>query len=200
MRILVFTKYFFPAFKSGGPARSVAGIIERLGHEFDFSVIAGDRDAGDRTSFEGVALDRWQRVGRARVAYCRALSLQTLRRLAHGEAWDLVYLQSFFGPTYTLRPLVFRRLGQLRARRLLVAPRGEFSPGALQQSRLRKRAFLSVARTTDLYGGAHWHASSDHEKTDILRTLGTGLTADRIHVAPVVSPAAPSPPPPSSSP
>ncbi len=191
LKILVFTKYFFPAFKAGGPARSLNGLIERLGHEFDFSVITGDRDAGDRTSFPDIELDRWLTVGQARVAYCRSLSLQTLRRLTAGETWDLVYLQSFFGPTYTLRPTLFRRMGTLPAPRLLVAPRGEFSQGALQQSALRKRAYLSLVRATGLYGDAHWHASSPHERDDILRTLGGAVAPERIHVAPVVSPAPP---------
>lgn len=54
MTVLTFVGYYPPACKAGGPIRSIANLVECLGHEFDFRVVTPDRDAGDTGPFEGI--------------------------------------------------------------------------------------------------------------------------------------------------
>jgi len=42
--VLAFTACYLPGYKGGGPIRSVANIVDRLGEEFSFRIFTGDRD------------------------------------------------------------------------------------------------------------------------------------------------------------
>src|ERR1035441_6761905 len=68
-------------------------------------------------------------------------------------------------------PAALRYLGLLPRASLLLAPRGEFSPGALGLKSLRKRWFMRVANLIGFYRGCLWHASSAFEAADIEREV-----------------------------
>ena len=59
-RVLTFCDYYLPGFKAGGPIRSISNLISRLDRDLRFSVVTRDRDQGDATSYDGVAVDEWQ--------------------------------------------------------------------------------------------------------------------------------------------
>ena len=61
-----------------------------------------------------------------------------------------------------------------RGASLLLAPRGEFSTGALALKPVKKRWFLRVHRLLRLDRRVFWHASSAREAEDIQRVVGAG--------------------------
>ena len=65
-RILVFVDHYLPAFKFGGPVRTLANLVTHLGSRYEFFVFTRDRDQGDPSPYQQIALDRWcpQRVPR----------------------------------------------------------------------------------------------------------------------------------------
>jgi len=89
-----------------------------------------------------------------------------------------VYLNSFFDPTFTQRILLARRLGRLGKVPVILAPRGEFSEGALDLKRMKKMVFLRLSTLAGLYRDIIWQASSMHERSDILRNLSFVDTED----------------------
>lgn len=172
--VLVSLSTYLPGFRSGGPVRTIANLVDQLGEEFDFRVVAGDRDLGDTTHYAGTVPDTWNPVGCAQVFYrapggsgWRAL-LRNLRSLD----FDLLYLNSFFGAP-SLRPLIYQRLGWLADRPVLLAPRGEFSTGALALKSFKKRLFIALAQFVGLYRDITFQASSEREAADIRRALGS---------------------------
>lgn len=52
--VLVVMDCFVPAYKAGGPIRSIMGMIEALGGEIDFHVVTRDRDCDDSRPFPGI--------------------------------------------------------------------------------------------------------------------------------------------------
>ena len=62
-----------------------------------------------------------------------------------------------------------RWLGLLQIKCVLLAPRGEFSPGALGIKRTRKLLYFAIARGLGLYRRVIWHASTVFEAEDIRR-------------------------------
>ena len=76
-RVLVLADYYLPGFKAGGPIRSLANMVDRLGDEFAFKIVTRDRDAGDQRPCGGTVPNAWQPIGKARVLYLspRQLSL-----------------------------------------------------------------------------------------------------------------------------
>ncbi len=181
--ILVLNGHYLPAFKAGGPVRSIANLIEAMGDEFDFRVICADRDLGDGEPYREIARDRWISVGRTPVHYTFP-GLQSLSGLAHivrETPHDILYLNSFFSPRFTIRPLVARRLGLIPSRPLVIAPRGEFSSGALALKAAKKQAWIGIGGRLGLFSDVTWQASSEHEADDIRAALPKH--ARSIHVA-----------------
>ena len=180
--ILTFTAYYTPAYKSGGPVQSIANIVDHLGDELRFQIVTQDRDSGDTQAFPGVTAGKWTCVGRGQALYLGAPD-QTLRRvvrLMRETPHDVVYLNSFFQPRFTLLPLLAGRLRLVPRRPVIVAPRGEFSPGALRLKSSRKRAYIAAAKASGLYDRVLWQASSSHEVEDSKAVYGTKA---RIQVA-----------------
>jgi len=171
-RILITTEHYLPGYKAGGPIRSIANLVELLGDEFDFFILTADRDFKDKTPYSGLTPDIWQTVGKARVQYLSPdhLTLDAWARLLCQLEYDLVYLNSFFA-RQTRHTLLLRRLGRIPKRPIIIAPRGEFSPGALGLKRLKKWVYIQVALRIGLYHNLIWHATSDSEIADIRSAL-----------------------------
>jgi hypothetical protein len=74
---------------------------------------------------------------------------------------------------FTLHPLLARRLHLVPARPTVLAPRGEFSHGALMLKRFKKTVYRTATRLARLDRRLIWQASSDYEATDIQRFLGS---------------------------
>jgi glycosyltransferase involved in cell wall biosynthesis len=97
----------------------------------------------------------------------------------------VLYLNSFFDPVFTQRPLLARQLGLLPNKPVVIAPRGEFSPGALSIKHWKKAPYKSFTSAFGLYRDLIWQASSERELEQIRRAMGT--TAQRLIVAPNLS-------------
>ncbi|MFM9009314.1 MAG: glycosyltransferase family 4 protein [Planctomycetota bacterium] len=182
--VLVLTTYYLPGYKGGGPVRTIRNLVASLGEEFDFRIITSDHDAGQAEPFAGMAINDWNTVAGAEVFYADAAARRPARLAATmtAVAPDLVYVNSFFSPWFSIVPLVLRRIGRAAPRTpWIVAPRGEFSRGAVAMKAWKKRAFMAVARIVGLHRGVIWQASSAHEAADIEREIG--VPRDAIHVA-----------------
>lgn len=171
MQILVFVDFYLPGFKAGGPIRTLANMADRLGDEFSFKIITKDRDFGDDSPYPGIVPDSWLAVGNANVFYLSPgrLSLLSLCRLIRETEPDVIYLNSFFSPYFTIRTLLLRRFGLIPRKPVLIAPRGEFSPGALGLKSFKKRVYIFLSKMFGLFRRVIWQASSEYEKADIRR-------------------------------
>jgi len=171
--ILVFLDYYLPGYKAGGPLRSIANLIDHLGDEYIFKIVTRDRDLGDDRPYSDIKADAWQSLGKSEVYYCspQNMSFMAVRKIIYSTNHDVLYLNSFFSPTFTIKPLLLRRLGLIPQKKMILAPRGEFSMGALALKAFKKRAYIVLARLLQLYHGVIWQASSVLEKIDILRSV-----------------------------
>jgi glycosyltransferase involved in cell wall biosynthesis len=174
--VLVLLSHYLPGYKAGGPIQSISNMVEALGKELDFRIVTCDRDIGDVCPFPSVQFGQWVRVGNARVFYLPDTwwALWTLVRILILTPADLLYLNSFFARRYSIFVLFLRWLRVFRPRSILLAPRGEFSEGALQIKKWRKRAYIALARKAGLYANVLWHASSKFEEADIHGAFTSG--------------------------
>lgn len=180
--ILTFLNYYQPGYKAGGPMQSVANLVSNLGDEFDFRIVTSDRDFGDDVRYAGIEPGVWTPQGKATVCYLprERMTLQNVSRLLSTTPHDAIYLNSFFDPRYTGLPLLARALRLAPKRPVVLAPRGEFSRGALALKSVKKRLYIALCKVLHLYSGLHWQASSDFEVDDIRRVMGP--IADVIHI------------------
>lgn len=185
-KILVLASYYLPGFKAGGPIRSIDNIISHYCKDYNFQIITRDRDHGDHYKYENISSNSWNSFNNIEVFYlnrsnCSPLFL--LRVIREADP-DLIYLNTYFDPCFTIIPLLLRRLGLLRKDiKYLIAPRGEMANGALALKKYRKYFFLYFSKIIRLYNGMLWHASGHHELLDIKKHI----SGARIFVAPNLS-------------
>jgi glycosyltransferase involved in cell wall biosynthesis len=163
-RILVVIPNYVPGYKSGGPVRSVEGLVAQLGEEATIRIVTSDRDLGDRSPYPDLATGIWHGVGRAEVMY---LSRRSYRRrlgsiIADFET-DVVYLNVLFSPTFALLPVRLAR----RQAQVLLAPRGSLSGPALALKAWKKELFLTYVRRTRRLRDVTWLASTPGEADEI---------------------------------
>jgi glycosyltransferase involved in cell wall biosynthesis len=99
------------------------------------------------------------------------VSLSVLRKIVKLVSPAVIYLNSFFDPLFTQRVLWLRKTGLIPRIPIILAPRGEFSAGALRLKNKKKILFLRVIKLIGLYENLNWHASSSLERRHILAEL-----------------------------
>lgn len=178
--VLVLARYYLPGSKAGGPIRSIGNMVRALCEDFDFRVYTSDRDHADPRPFANVAINDWNDVNGARVYYADRTRQRAaaMAKMIRDVDPDVVYLNSFFSPGFAVAPLIRRRFGGTGSRaRWIIAPRGEFSPGAMALKTWKKRPFLRYARMAGLLEGITWQATSEPEIEDIQGETGAEAPA-----------------------
>lgn len=177
-RILIITPFYLPGNKAGGPIRSLANMVDRLGEVFHFQVITDDREFQGTKPYGDVTIDEWNSVGKASVFYrdVRRPKFSFYKKMLSQLSYDVLYLNSFFHREFTVIPLLLKRLGLLPDKPVVLAPRGELTPGALDQKKLKKYLYLYAVRSLGLYHSIHWHAASDQEADHIRYWFGDQAT------------------------
>lgn len=179
---MVFVSYYYPGGKGGGPLRSISNLVELLGVEFDFSVVTRDRDAGNKERYGGIAAGVWNDVRGCKVFYLPSgiVFFIKLLRLIFSSRWNILYLNSFFDFRMTLCGLLAARL-MGRENKVLLAPRGEFSDGAMSFKTAKKRLYIKTVKNLGLLRKTVFHASTTAEAEEIERVLG--VDRGRIRIA-----------------
>jgi glycosyltransferase involved in cell wall biosynthesis len=187
--VLILLGSYLPGYKAGGPIRSIANLVAALGGEFRFKIVTGDRDLGDQAAFPDIVANRWVRVGQADVMYLPPglrgiLGMCALLYSADRETG--LYVNSFFATRFSILPVLMRWLKLCRPRYLVLAPRGEFSPGALHLKHPRKRLFIWISQLLGLHRNVIWQASSTLEAADIRRQFPSAHNVPIAEVIPSV--------------
>jgi glycosyltransferase involved in cell wall biosynthesis len=100
------------------------------------------------------------------------------------DEMTVVYLNSYFSRRVSMLAVLMCWMQLCRPQKVVLAPRGEFSPGALASKRRRKLLYIAVSHWMKLHGGISWHASSELEAADIRRHYPG---SQNIGIAPVIA-------------
>lgn len=167
--ILAFVGCYLPGFRGGGPIRTIANLVDRLGDEFEFCIVTSDRDLGDTQPYSTITVDAWNQVGKARVFYASSasMSFHKLIKIIKNTHYDILYLNSFFNTGFTLMPMLAHWLGLVPPKPVVVAPRGEFSKGALGIKSWKKIPYIKLVMSLGIFRQVVWQASSNYELADI---------------------------------
>jgi glycosyltransferase involved in cell wall biosynthesis len=171
---LILLKHYLPGFRFGGQLRSVANIVAALGDDFDLRIGCLDRDQGDTIAYSGLIPNRPARVGGATIFYLRpnlGLIFQIVQLLRQ-PPYDTLYMSSFFDPLFAILPVFSIWAGLAPRRRIVIAPSGEFYPGALRLKPTKKRLYLLLARLLRVYRNVVWQATASDEIGFIVKAIG----------------------------
>lgn len=142
---------------------------------FEVSVVTGDTDLDQPRKLDVVS-DSWVVLSSgSRVRYVSRRSIAAkIRALSAIRSThpQIVYLNSVFSIWFSVVPQILIRARLIRTTACVIAPRGEFTEGALAIKARKKSAFLHLCRLLRMHRRVVWHASSDREAADVRRVMG----------------------------
>ncbi|MGA4718494.1 glycosyltransferase family 4 protein [Fictibacillus nanhaiensis] len=172
-KVLVLAEYYIPGIKGGGPIQSIKNLVNNL-TDIDFNIITADRDMGDESAYKNIKEDVWTKVQKSNVYYTNInkLNFIKLAKIINEQECDSVYLNSFFSYKLSILVVLLSKFKIIKPKQLILAPRGEFSPGAFAIKQTKKKLFIYLAKTLRLYRNVTWHATAKNEKKDIEDVFG----------------------------
>lgn len=185
-RVLILIGAMWPGNDSSGPNRSVQGLCEALGDDFEFRIFArANSPAAPRVP----VADQWVDRGFARIRYLDVGPLGARKLVASVKhaAPQVLLMNSVWDREFTLPVLAARRTGFLPKTSALLSTRGEFSSEALALKPMRKRVMRRLLLASGALDNVTLHATSRAERDDVARAF----PQSRIFVAPNVRPLPP---------
>ena len=187
--ILIFTLFYYPGYKAGGPIKSIHQITKSLSDKFEFKIITSDRDAGDTQAYKNVTINKWTNFGNISIFYYKqSNNFLYLVKILKNIEFNAIYLNSLMDQKFTIKILLLTYFGIIKRKPILLAPRGECSLGALSIKTFRKISYISLFQIFGLFKNLKWQASSQFEKHDICHLIAFDPSElDIICVAPDIS-------------
>jgi glycosyltransferase involved in cell wall biosynthesis len=173
--ILLFTDWYEPGYKAGGPIQSCRNIVDILKGEYEFYIICSDRDLGDKKPYENIPVNEWVKsAGGTNIWYASPnfITGRFIKKIVDGIHPDFVYFNSMYSPLYTLLPLWVLLRNKFNGK-IILAPRGMLHKGALKRKYFKKYVFLKLFRFISWHKKVIFHATNKQEQKDILSFFST---------------------------
>lgn len=169
-KILIFTDWYLPGFKAGGPIKSIKNLASQLQDELDLYIFTSDRDLGDKVAYDGFSVNIWTELENHKVFYASPEFSTKENIIKEFERInpDAVYINGVFSTTFSISPLLALRK---KAKKLIIAPRGMFNKGALSLKSTKKKIFITLAKLLRWYKNVQWHVTSKEEKNALLKVI-----------------------------
>jgi glycosyltransferase involved in cell wall biosynthesis len=174
VKILIFSDWYLPAFKAGGPIKSVSNFVENFSSEFEIDIFTSDRDLNESSPFKDVKVNIWTKKDDFNIFYASPefLSFNNIKKIIQGKSYNKFYLNSLLSLKFAIFPLlIFKQLNFQK--KVVLAPRGMLGDAALKIKPLKKKLFLNTSKNIGLYKNIAWQASSELEKKEIQKNIGS---------------------------
>lgn len=160
--IYIFTQYFTPAFKAGGPITSITNILSKV--EGDFKVVARGHDLNDSKPLE-VKLNCWTNSSKNWYVSNGISAILSFYKELIKQQQHIFYINGLFDWKLNLLPI-------LCGKKIIIAPRGMLQKGALSNGSVKKGFYLAVLRVLLRGKDLKWHATDEVEAADIKLLFG----------------------------
>lgn len=161
-KILICIEWFTPAFRAGGPIRSVENLVQQLNDGIDYFIFCSNRDLNNESL--PVNSDTWIEYNKnTKVFYASNIHLKKkFLQICDQVSPDVIYINGLYSVPFNVIPLIYGK-----SQTKIVAPRGMLHKGALQQKKLKKKLFFLVWKGLRLHKKVIFHATNDLEKNAI---------------------------------
>ena len=165
MKVIILSSFYPPAFKAGGPIRSVSNMVNLLQSKLDFVIITSNEDLGGE-ELPLIDENAWysdpQRIYLREKGFSGKLNF--FRQIfENSSSVDILYMNSLFSFRHCFLVLLLYKLKLLRLSRLVIAPRGQLINEAFKAKYAKKYFFVSLIRLLGLNKNVVFHATSNEE-------------------------------------
>lgn len=171
--ILIFTDWYHPGFRAGGPVQSVYNLASMLSRHFDVRVVTRNTDMNSTAPYPGIEPNAWVKIAENHsVQYLDAehSTRKYIRSLVKANKENIMLINGLFSFKFSLLPTWYAV--SLGARHCFIAVRGMLHNSALSVKPVKKQVFLAFARGYGLYRHATLLATGEKEVAEIKQSLG----------------------------
>ena len=68
-KIIIFTDWFLPGYKAGGPIQSISNFVNHFGSVFDISILTSNKDLGSVEPYDNIESNVWIMRSNYRIQY-----------------------------------------------------------------------------------------------------------------------------------
>jgi len=168
-KILIFTDWYVPAYKAGGPVTSIKNLVKLLRKDFDFFVVCGDRDLGDTKPYADLGINEWQKgINGEQILYLAPnnCTKKIYNNIIEVIKPNTIYYNSLFSKNFTLKPILYYSNTGIKS---FLSPRGMLHPAAFKIKKIKKLFFINVVKRLPLFKKVIFLATDETEKKHILR-------------------------------
>ncbi len=171
--IFITIPWFTPAFKAGGPIRSINNLVNKFDKDVHYFIFCSNKDV-DGEKLKNIETDKWIIFNQYTKVWfdSSAFPFLKFRKLISERKFDVLYINGIFSFSFSIFPMLFGK-----AEKVIVSPRGMLHPGALSKKKIKKKLFLQFLQITDVTKRCHFHAVDLMEKNCI-----NGIFRKRISV------------------
>lgn len=174
IKILIFTEWYKPGFKAGGPIRSIANFCDHLSGFIDIFIVTTDTDYLSNEPYKGIIPNSWLNTGKEQIYYLNKenIHVNSIKKIIEDIKPDIVYVNSLYSFYFTLIPIRYAKKLNIKC---VLAPRGMLSKGSLAVKPLKKKLFLKAIKLLKWFENVYFHATSVEEKKDIEKHIGKNV-------------------------
>jgi glycosyltransferase involved in cell wall biosynthesis len=167
-RLLIFSDWYTPGFKAGGPIRSLSNLVSALEHFIDIFIVTGNSDLNSSLPYDNIEADKWLNIGKSKIIYLSKSnkSVKKIKYLISELKPDVIYLNSMYSINFTVFPLLAVRFLNDNIK-IVLAPRGMLQKGAIQNKNNKKKLFIFLFKLSGWNNKIVFHATDEQENIDI---------------------------------
>lgn len=163
-KVLFLSDWYAPAYKAGGPVRSLMTMIDCIDN-IDAHVICKNSDWQETEPL----VDRpgkWIKQGKANVKYLEQKTLSTILSEMSDRSYGHIYFNGIYAPVFHALPLLYALIKNRDG--LIVAPRGMLNPNAIALKSTKKKLFIRLYKLLGIESKVLFHSASEKESHHIL--------------------------------
>ena len=171
--ILIFTDWYIPGSKAGGPIQSVYNLALILSKHFVVKVVCRDRDLHSIESFTSIKQNDWNEISSQHyVLYLSPdnTNFKIIKSLIKENKHNILYINGLYSFYFSFLPVFFAAIFNLKT--VFISVRGMLHKSALSVKRTKKMIFLAFAKGYGLYKNFVLLSSNNLETIEIQRILG----------------------------
>ena len=167
-KVLILYDYFDPAYKAGGPIRSLVNLVKLLSSQFEISILTTNQDHDG--SLLDVVPDQWISYGeKSSINYLseKKRNYRSIKEAIKEVEPHTIYINGIYSLPFVVYPLRF--LKERQDIKTIIAPRGMLQKESLSLKPIKKKGYLAFLKYFYLKQDICWHVTTDQEKDDLLK-------------------------------
>ncbi len=171
--ILIFTDWYIPGSKAGGPIQSVYNLALLLSKHFIVKVVCRDRDLNSQEAFNSIKPDEWNEISNQHfVLYLSPdkTNFKKIKSIIKDNNRNIIYVNGLYSFYFSFLPVLIATVLNLKS--VFISVRGMLHKSALSVKRTKKMIFLAFAKGYSLYKNYTLLSSNNLETIEIKRILG----------------------------